>query len=105
VYLGELRTVFEGEGDIGARRDPPLLGFGEWTSLKEEALKALRYRDIPLEYVPNGLQAAIAYLEWELKHANLSASLNVESGRPQGDRSGVRLRAGGGVGFQSASTK
>jgi hypothetical protein len=64
-------------------------------------LEALRYGDIPLEYDEDGLQAAIAYLEWVLKpippDENFGASLHVESGRPKMDK--ARLRAGEAVGF------
>jgi hypothetical protein len=64
-------------------------------------LEALRYRDIPLEYDKDGLQAAIAYLEWALKpipaDENFRASLHVESRRPKMDK--ARLRAGEVVGF------
>jgi len=55
------------EQDAEDNNVPPLINFRKWIHLKEKALEALRYRDIPLNYSEDGLELAIAYLESRLQ--------------------------------------
>jgi hypothetical protein len=65
VHLHDIDIVLQ-EEDIDEHHEPPLINFEKWDHLKEKALDALRYRDIPMEY-EDGLKTVLAYLKEELQ--------------------------------------
>jgi hypothetical protein len=51
------------EKGVDEQHDPPLINFGKWAHLKEKAMSALQYRDVPfpfderaMDYLKKGLQ-------------------------------------------------
>ena len=44
-----------------------MINFEKWAHLKEKALDALKYRDLPLAYNTDCLKMAMAYLQWQLR--------------------------------------
>jgi hypothetical protein len=85
VHLHDIATILNTERDVEEHDTPPLINFGKWFHLKEKALDALRYRDMPLEYDRNGLEMAVAYLELQLCTVSVdddfSSSLKMQSAR------------------------
>jgi len=68
VHLHDINTVLK-EKNIEERDEPPLINFEKWVHLKEKALGALRYRDLPLAYDTDSScpRMAMAYLQWQLR--------------------------------------
>lgn len=64
--IGDISVILK-EDDIDNHHELPLINFKKWTRLKEKAFDALRYRDTPPEYNKDGLEMAMAYLEWHLQ--------------------------------------
>jgi len=64
--IGDISVILK-EDDIDNHHELPLINFKKWTRLKEKAFDALRYRDTPPEYNKEGLEMAMAYLEWHLQ--------------------------------------
>jgi len=67
VHLHDINTVLQEERDIEEHHEPPLINFEKWTHLKETAMDAMRYRDIPLQYDGDNLETAMAYLQQQLE--------------------------------------
>ena len=44
-----------------------MINFERWVHLKEKALDALRYRDLPLAYEADRPRMAMAYLQWQFR--------------------------------------
>jgi hypothetical protein len=67
VHLHDINTVLQEEKDVEEHHEAPLINFEKWTHLKEKAMDAMRYRDIPLQYDEDGLETAMAYLQRQLQ--------------------------------------
>jgi hypothetical protein len=97
AHLHDIDVVLRKEADVEERPDGPLINFEKWTHLKEKALDALRYRDIPLEYDEDGLETAMAYLKQQLQHIGInddfSQRLQLESTRLKREEETMRRDA------------
>jgi hypothetical protein len=52
------------EKDVDEQHDPPLINFNKWAHLKEKAMYALQYRDVPFpSFDERDTRAAMDYLE------------------------------------------
>jgi len=87
VHLHDINTVLK-EKNIEERDEPPLINFEKWVHLKEKALDALRYRDLPLAYDADCPKMAMAYLQWQLR------SVTVDDAFSQAVRNRSALRRG-----------
>jgi len=67
VHLHDIAAVLKEEKSVEENDEPPLINFEKWVHLKEKALGALRYRDMPLAYDEDGLEMPMAYLRWQLQ--------------------------------------
>lgn len=104
VLLHDIRIVLRNEGDVEEHHETPLINFEKWAHLKEKALDALRYRDIPLRYDTNGLETAKAYLQQQLQLVatgdDFNQLLQMESNRlAQIEKTMRRVAASRSVGF------
>jgi hypothetical protein len=67
THIHDINTVLREEKDVEDHHEPPLINFEKWTHLKDRALEALCYRDIPPKYSEDGLEAATGYLKQQLQ--------------------------------------
>jgi len=67
AHIHDINTVLREEKDVEDHHEPPLINFEKWAHLKDRALEALRYRDIPPKYSEDGLEAATGYLKHQLQ--------------------------------------
>jgi len=76
VHLHDISVVLRQEEDVEECDKLPLINFEKWTHLKEKALDALRYRDIPPEYEEDGLETAMAYLKRQLQAVSVDDDIS-----------------------------
>jgi hypothetical protein len=81
-----------------------LINVEKWIHLKETALDALRYRDVPLEYDTAGLETAMTWLMRQLEAVTVDddfgRSLQMQSARLKQDEDSERkVGVVGKVGF------
>ena len=50
------------EKDVDDQYNPPLINFDKWAHLKERAISASQYRNVPFTFDERDIQAAMAYL-------------------------------------------
>lgn len=55
------------EKDVENHPEAPLINFEKWTHLKQKAMGAVRYRDMPPQHDEGGLATTIAYLQQHLR--------------------------------------
>ena len=53
----------EKEKDVDEQYNPPLVNFDKWAHLKEKAISALQYRDVPFQFDERDIRAAMDYLK------------------------------------------
>jgi len=103
AHLHDIEVVLL-EEDVEDHHEAPLLNFEKWTHLKDKALDATRYRDIPLTYDEDGFETAMAYLTQQLQSVlvdgNFSRRLQNESARLKHNEETMRrVAASRSVGF------
>jgi hypothetical protein len=60
VHLHDIDTVIRHQKDVDEQQELPLINFEKWTHLKNQAVSALRFRDVPFAY--EGFEMALKYL-------------------------------------------
>ena len=104
VHLDDINIVLQEEETVNSGHELPLINFEKWIHLKEAALDALRYRDLPLECDADGLETAMAWLKWQLQaipvNDDFSQSLQIKSAKLKQDEDTMgRVHVVGRVGF------
>jgi hypothetical protein len=63
VHLRDIQDIMQKEKDVDEQHDPPLINFGKWAHLKEKAMSAFQYRDVPFPFDERDTRAAMDYLK------------------------------------------
>jgi hypothetical protein len=64
VHLHDIHGIMRKEKDVDEQHHPPQINFEKWAHLKEKAMSALQYRDVPFTFdePERDIQAAMDYL-------------------------------------------
>jgi len=71
VHLRDIHDIMREERDVDEQHVPPLINFEKWAHLKEKAMSALRYRDVPFPFSDRDVRAAMEYLKKGLQSVSV----------------------------------
>jgi hypothetical protein len=63
VHLHDIDTIIRDQRDVDEQHDPPMLNLEKWARLKDQAMSAIRYRDVPFAHGKKDLGMALEYLK------------------------------------------
>jgi hypothetical protein len=94
VHLHDIDTIIRDQRDVDEQHDPPLLNLEKWAHLKDQAMSAIRYCDVPFAYEETGLGMAVEYLKKALQRAGAEVDARVlqeNSATLKGNENSLRM--------------
>ena len=72
----DIHDIMQKEKDVDEKHDLPLINFEKWAHLKEKAMSALQYHDVPFSFDGHDIQVAMDYLKKGLQDIGVGENFN-----------------------------